>query len=130
MDEITRTMLTAGWAGLIGGALSGAALGLFFHQEEWLGGYASFRRRLLRLGHISFFGLGFLNLLFAFTHHVAGGIGAWSGVAAAALLVGAAAMPTCCFLTAWRKPFRHLFAVPVTGVVVGVVSTLVGLASG
>jgi hypothetical protein len=130
MDEITRTMLIAGWAGMLGGALSGAAIGLFFHDERWLGGYGSFRRRLLRLGHISFFGLGFLNLLFALTHHVAGGAGVWSGAAALALLVAAAGMPTVCFLTAWRTPFRHLFAVPVAGVVVGVVSTLLGLASG
>ena len=130
MDDITRTMLVAGWAGLLGGALSGAALGLFFHEERWLGGYGSFRRRLMRLGHISFFGLGFLNLLFALTHHVAGGTGAWGGAAAAALLVGAVGMPTCCFLTAWRKPFRHLFAVPVAGVTVGVLTTLAGLATG
>ena len=130
MDDVTRTMLVAGWAGMLCGTLSGAAIGLFFHDERWMGGYGSFRRRLVRLGHISFFGLGFLNLLFAFTHHVAGGIGAWSGAAAAALLIGAVGMPTCCFLAAWRKPYRHLFAVPVTGVVVGTVTTLIGLAVG
>jgi len=129
MDEITRTMLLAGWAGMLGGALSGAAIGLFFHDERWLGGYGSFRRRLIRLGHISFFGLGFLNLLFALTNHAAGGIGAVSALASNALLVGAVGMPTCCFLTAWRRPFRHLFAVPVLGVTVGVVSTIAGLAS-
>jgi hypothetical protein len=130
MDEITRTMLVAGWAGMLAGALSGAAIGLFFHDEAWLGGYGSFRRRLLRLGHISFFGLGFLNLLFALTHHAAGGIGAWSGAASTGLIVGAVGMPTCCFLSAWRKPFRHLFAVPVVGVSAGVVITLLGLARG
>ena len=37
-----------------------------------MGGYGSFRRRLARLGHISFFGLGFLNLLLAFTNQLVG----------------------------------------------------------
>jgi hypothetical protein len=127
MDTITLTMLVAGWAGMLAGGLSGAAIGLFFHDERWMGGYGSFRRRLTRLGHISFFGLGFLNLLFAFTHHLAGLPAGWGRIAAGALLVGAVTMPACCFLSAWRKPFRHLFAVPVLGVVGGVTATLVGL---
>jgi hypothetical protein len=42
-------------------------LGLYFHDENWLGGYASFRRRMYRLAHIPFFGPGAVNLLFYFT---------------------------------------------------------------
>src|SRR6185503_20678894 len=59
--------LIAGWLGMLAGVLSGAVIGLFFHDEKWMGGYASYRRRLARLGHIAFFGLGFLNLIFAAT---------------------------------------------------------------
>ena len=40
---------------MLAGVLSGMAMGLFFHQDGWLGGYGSFRRRLLRLGHIAFY---------------------------------------------------------------------------
>ncbi len=127
MDPLTLTMLVAGWAGMLAGGLSGAAIGLFFHDERWMGGYGSFRRRLARLGHISFFGLGFLNLLFAFTHHMAVLPAGWAGLAGGALLVGAVTMPTCCFLSAWRKPFRHLFALPVVSVVTGVTLTLAAL---
>lgn len=126
MDTITRTMLIAGWLGMAGGVLSGAAIGLFFHREAWMGGYGSFRRRMTRLGHISFFGLGFVNLLFAFTHHVVAPEP--MRMAAVAFLIGAVTMPTCCFLTAWRKePFRHLFFIPVTGVTIGIVLTLAEL---
>ena len=127
MDSITQLMMVAGGSGMLAGALSGAAIGLFFHDEGWMGGYGSFRRRLTRLGHVSFFGLGFVNLLFAFTHHLAAMPPVWGWAAAWGFLAGAVAMPTCCFLTAWRKPFRHLFAVPVGGVFVGVVATLFGL---
>jgi len=129
MNAITRAMLVAGWAGMLGGVVSGAALGLFFHKENWMGGYASFRRRLARLGHISFFGLGFLNLLLAFTNQLVGLPDRAASVAAGALILGAVAMPTCCFLSAWRPSFRHIFAVPVAGVFTGVVATLVGVAT-
>jgi len=35
--------------------------------KNWLGGYGSWPRRMLRLGHIAFFGLGIINLAFALT---------------------------------------------------------------
>jgi hypothetical protein len=59
--------LVGGWIGILAGVLSGALIGLFFHQDSWMGGYASYRRRLMRLGHVAFFGLGFLNIAFAAT---------------------------------------------------------------
>ena len=40
--------LIAGWLGMLAGVLSGAILGLFFHREDWMGGYGSYRRRLAR----------------------------------------------------------------------------------
>ena len=49
--------LVLGWLWIALGFASGAVLGLWFHKEQWLGGYASWMRRLYRLGHISFFGL-------------------------------------------------------------------------
>src|SRR5206468_12363049 len=49
--------LLAAWSGILLGFISGLVFGLFFHREGWLGGYSSFKRRLYRLGHISFFGL-------------------------------------------------------------------------
>jgi predicted lipid-binding transport protein (Tim44 family) len=127
MNAITRTMLVTGWSGMLGGVLSGAVLGLFFHKENWMGGYASFRRRLARLGHISFFGLGFLNLLVAFTNQLIPLSDRAASLAAGALIVAAVAMPACCFLAAWRPSFRHLFAVPVVSVFTGIVATLVGV---
>lgn len=124
--NFAETNLLAGWIGMLGGVLSGMAMGLFFHQDGWLGGYASFRRRLLRLGHIAFFGLGFLNLLFAFSVAMLPIAATLARVASTSLILGAITMPLCCFLSAWRPPFRHLFPVPVASVLVGVVSLLLG----
>jgi hypothetical protein len=126
MDTVTRAMFIASWVGMAGGVLSGAVIGLFFHEESFMGGYQSFRRRMTRLGHISFFGLAFVNLGFAATH--AQLAPAPMVAAAIAFVIGAATMPTCCFLTAWRKePFRHFFFVPVSGVAVGITLTLIEL---
>lgn len=118
--------LIGGWAAMFAGVLSGSVAGLLFHDENWMGGYSSFRRRLTRLGHISFFGLGILNLLFAAT---AGQLllpPVYLTVASAGLFVGVITMPICCFLTAWRKPLRHLFPIPVLAVAVGILAILAG----
>ena len=125
-DPIVFTIIKAGWLGMLLGVLSGAVIGLFFHREDWMGGYASYRRRLTRLGHISFFGLALVNFCFAFTQSVTPLAAPWSVIALWSFIVGAATMPTVCFLSAWWKPFRHLFFIPVGGVLGGVLSVLLG----
>lgn len=127
LAPLTHLMLQAVWSGMALGIVSGAVIGLFFHREDWMGGYGSFRRRLARLGHISFFGLAFVNLGFAFTLQSVGVGESYATIAGWGFLVGAATMPTICFLSAWRKDFRHLFFIPVLGVLTGVVCTLVGM---
>jgi hypothetical protein len=103
--------LYAAWIGFLLGALAGATSGLFFDREDWLGGYADWRRRMVRLGHISFFGIGLLNLGFYLTVEAVG-IQEGIRIPAILLMVGAVAMPLVCYLSAHRKGFRHLFFVP------------------
>jgi hypothetical protein len=107
--------LLLGWIWITGGFLSGAILGLFFYDPDWLGGYGSWRRRMVRLGHISFIGTGLLNLAFVFTivglETVAPPIASWLFV------VGAVSMPLVCFLSAWRDELRHLFPLPVISLI-------------
>ena len=122
--QLCSLHLLAAWIGFLGGALSGAAIGLFFHREDWLGGYSSFPRRLIRLGHISFFGLGLLNALFALTVAVVPVPELLGRMASIGLLTGAVTMPLCCFASAWRKSLRCLFPIPVTSLL-GAVSLIV-----
>lgn len=119
MEPLTFSLMT-GWAGFLGGVASGAVIGLFFHDEKWLGGYGSFTRRMVRLGHISFFGIGLINLFYALSLAPLGVPPVAARGGSIALLVALVMMPSTCFLTAWRKPFRHLFFIPVLSAAWGI----------
>ena len=104
------------WASFFAGGIAGLVSGMFFHDPDWQGGYTSWPRRMMRLGHVSFFGIGFLNLAFALTVDALDP-GAGLGLPSALLLVGAVAMPTLCYLSAWKPVFRYLFFVPVLAII-------------
>ena len=114
------TNFYAAWLAILLGLISGTIQGLFFHDENWLGGYGSWKRRMLRLGHISFFGLAFLDLAFVMSasylklteHEIV-----WTG---RLVLVGLVTMPLVCYLAAIKKVFRHLFFVPVVSLLAGI----------
>jgi hypothetical protein len=118
--------LYSGWLAFLAGAISGAVLGLLFHRDDALGGYTSWRRRLLRLGHIACFGMGFLNVMFALSVNAQPLASPWAAWASAGWLVALVTMPVCCVLAAWWKPLRHLFPIPVIATLVGIVALLVG----
>jgi FtsH-binding integral membrane protein len=115
------------WLWILLGFISGAWLGLNFHREDWLGGYASHRRRLYRLGHISFFGLAAINLLFVFTlQPLADQQSVGAGMvhtASIAFVAGTITMPLCCAVAAHQRDVRALFAIPVTSLIVGGICT-------
>jgi hypothetical protein len=120
--------LLAGWIGFLAGAATGALLGLFFHRDDWLGGYDSFARRMLRLGHIACFGIGLINILFALSAATRPGPAPATASAASVLLIVAMiTMPLNCFLTAWKKPFRHAFFIPAGSTLAGIAGLLLSL---
>ena len=116
--------LALAWIWLLLGFGSGSGLGLFFHREDWLGGYGSFRRRLYRLAHIAFFGTGFVNFMFWLTASRLGPGGTAQAVASWAFAIGAITMPLCCVLMAQSKRFKLLFGVPVISLIAGAAATL------
>lgn len=116
--------LVVAWLWVLLGFLSGMVLGLKFHQENWLGGYASHRRRLYRLGHISFFGLGMANLMFALVAPAFPAAKLTVLIASWGFVIGAVTMPVCCCLMARDARWRHLFAIPVVSLIVSATLTL------
>ena len=119
-----------GWLWITLGMATGALIGLRFYREDWLGGYDSWRRRLVRLGHISLFGLGILNVLFAFTlPHVP--LAAWEkSLASWCFVIGGVAMPLVCGLAAWKRELRHLFVVPVASLLTAAITITRGVMRG
>lgn len=105
-----------GWLAIHLGIISGMLLGLGFLRPEFLGGYGSERRRLLRLGHISFFGLGVLNLMLAHSSAMdveTGAQGVLRTIASVGMAVAACTMPLACAAVAWKRSWSPVFAIPV-----------------
>jgi hypothetical protein len=115
--------LVIAWLWLLLGFVAGMVLGMFFHGNNWLGGYGSFKRRMYRLGHISFFGLGVVNLLFCLTAQTFSLAGPFTVVASWAFIVGAISMPLCCVVMAHFPKAHLIFAVPVISLIAGGVLT-------
>jgi len=105
----------AGWVAFLAGIVAGAVSGLKFYSEDFLGGYGSWRRRMVRLAHIAFFGLGLINLAFALT---ARSLNITTGLSLASILlvVGVITMPLVCYSAAYRPKLRNLFFIPVFSV--------------
>lgn len=108
----------AAWLGILLGFIAGAVIGLFFDKDEWAGGYSSWQRRMTRLGHISFFGIALINLAYAMSVRVFQ-IHLSTALPSYLFLTGAITMPLICFLSAYKKPFRHLFPIPVIALLSG-----------
>lgn len=113
-----------GWASILAAFVTGAVIGLYFHREDFLGGYSSFRRRILRLGHIAQAALGMMNVIAGVDQLRAGTD--YVAVAQWGLVIGGLTMPAVCFLSAWRPAFRHWFFVPVTALIAAAVEILRG----
>src|ERR1700752_498428 len=121
---VTHLNLMIAWAWILLGFVSGFVLGAGFHQEQWLGGYASHKRRLYRLCHISFFGLALMNLMFCWTARDFERVPPGSTLAGMGFILGALTMPVCCIIMAHRPKWRALFVIPVGSLIIAAAITL------
>jgi hypothetical protein len=113
------------WIGL--GVLTGAILGAFFTPESFFGGYSSWPRRMLRLGHIAFFGTGLLCIALSSTlaRHPAREL--WLALITVSMLIGAIGMPLTCALSAFKPRLVPLFILPVLAIGTSVTLTYIHL---
>ncbi len=107
-----------GWWLITLGFISGAVMGLLAQREDWLGGYISRQRRLVRLGHIALIALGALNVVWPLTT-TAQEPSVLNGVIQNCFVVGGLTMGPACFLSAWSWRCRAVFVVPSTSLIVG-----------
>lgn len=127
MKAVQLNLILA-WTWILLGFLTGLLMGLFFHRENWLGGYGSHQRRLYRLGHISFFGLGVVNLCFFLTAQTIGMGETPLTIASWSFVVGAISMPLCCLAMAHFPRSHMFFGVPVISLLVGGVIMVLAVA--
>jgi len=122
--QIPQINLILAWSGILLGFGSGFMMGLNFQKENWLGGYGSWKRRLYRLGHISFFGLALMNLAFYFTAKTFPQLSTGVEIASGGFALGAISMPICCAIMAHQPKWRAIFLVPVLSLTTAATFTL------
>ena len=109
----------------ITGGLTG--INFKFFSEEWLGGYSGLRRRMYRLGHVSLFALGIVNLAFYFTARELGTTGFALQWASIGYVVGALTMPASCYLIPHYPALRGIFYIPSFSLIMAGIFTIWGL---
>jgi len=116
---------TVGWSSLVAGAASGILLGLWSFDgpvevPRWLGEYPDTSRRLVRLGHIAFFGVGILNILLS--HELARtSLGAVARrIASVSLNLGNVFLPLVLIAAGAVRPVKYLLPVPALCVLLAV----------
>ena len=122
-----KVNLVLGWSWILLCFLTGMVIGLFFHKENWLGGYTSLKRRMYRLGHISLPALGAVNLLFYLTARLLPPGGTLVPIASWSFVVGAVTMPLCCLIMAHAPKAHLIFSIPVISLLTAGVVTLLAV---
>ncbi len=114
MTGLTNNMnWIGGWTLMLLGLASGVWMGLFFHRSDFLGGFNSWPRRCVRLGHIALMALGMLNLIYALAVRGDPTAGLPDLLASPAFLIAGISMPAACFLCAWRRLLLPIYVLPV-----------------
>lgn len=121
-----------GWISLTVGAGTGLVLGLWSFSgpvpvPEWLGEYNDVSRRLARLGHIAFFGLGILNILLAASLPRTVLSRGQFRTAQVAMNFGNIGLPTSLFAAAIYHPLKYLMPFPATAVFVAMSLAALGV---
>jgi hypothetical protein len=112
-----------GWASLAIGVATGLVMGLWSFDgplptPAWLGEYGETSRRLARLGHIAFIGLGILNILLARELAMSALGERARRVASVAMNLGNVLLPVTLFAAAAWRPAKYVMGLPATAVFV------------
>ena len=124
--EDLRANRIVGWCSFVLGITAGLIMGMWSFNgplpvPEFLGEYDDVSRRLARLGHIAFFGLGIINLLLARELPRLTLKPTIRRVASAAMNLGNLFLPLTLLAAAAYHPLKYLMPIPATSVFVALV---------
>lgn len=115
--------LAVGWSSIAIGAVTGLILSLWSFNgpvpvPEGIGAYVDLSRRLMRLGHIAFFGLGILNIMLA--RHVASCRlePAIARLALASMNLGNILLPPILIAASFFTPLKYAASLPAMAVAI------------
>ncbi len=131
-QEISQRNRMVAWMSFAMGVGSGLVLGLWSFDgpvptPTFLGEYSDTSRRLARLGHIAFFGLGFLNLHFAYDLAHCQLTTRLKMLASRTLIFGNIFLPLTLFAAAAYHPLKYLMPIPAMSVFVGICTVVYGI---
>jgi hypothetical protein len=132
-SEFARNRVV-GWTSLAVGVGVGLVLGLWsfdgpLKPPAWIGEYGDTSRRLVRLGHIAFIGLGLIDILIE-RELVRSALGSRArAVASRAMVAGNVLLPLTLFVGAVYRPFKYFMAVPAGAVFLALVLAALGARS-
>lgn len=128
---IAQSMVSFAWAWMAVGIAIGACLGMFafegpLPEPRVLTDYSSCNRRLLRLGHVAFIMLPLISMSYA-EHIGATTLSPSTQVSAVVLCwIGMVGVPLVCVVSAFYRPIKYAFPVPVASFLVCLVMMAVG----
>ncbi|MES9857427.1 MAG: hypothetical protein ABW166_12590 [Sedimenticola sp.] len=120
VDEACRLFA---WVSFVLGVVTGLVLGLWsfdgpFPTPDFLGDYDSLSRRMTRLGHIAYFGLGFLTLLLSWELSKLILDAREKMLAARMMILGNMFLPLTLFAASIYHPLKYLMPIPALCVLV------------
>ena len=131
MQEEWNINRAIGWSSMALGVATGLVMGLWSFDgpvlpPKMLEDYSDVHRRLARLGHIAFFGLGILNILLAREFHALDLGQGQKRVAAWAMNFGNVFLPLTLFAAAVWHPLKYTMPLPATSVFVAIAIAALG----
>jgi hypothetical protein len=122
---------SVGWTSMAVGVGAGLLLGMWSFDgplavPEWLGAYDATSRRLVRLGHIAFIGLGILDVLLARELPQLRLSARWRRIASGAMILGNVLLPPVLVAAGAWRPLKYLMSLPATAVFVALVVAAIG----
>lgn len=128
--EIGKRNIRFGWIWVLVGLLVGAVMGMWSFNGPMpspVGDYASLPRRMLRLSHIAFIALAFMNILYGYEIDKTKLTPRMKRLGTGLMISGALLMPLFLLSAVFYEPLKYLTVISATLLMVAVAIITIGL---
>jgi len=115
-----------GWCWINIGFIMGMVIGMKFEKANWLGGYASWERRMLRLSHVAFIFLSILNIVYGHELMNVNLSETWKQAGSILIIIGAIGIPVIVFIAAFYKKILYYLAIPIIALTASTIIMAIG----